>query len=227
VEPAGLLALKGKTAAVDAWRLLDLRDVPAASRGLHSPFVGREREVAALFEVLERTVESRSCQLCTVVCPPGIGKSRIAEEFTRTAAGSKRVVVGRCLPYGEGITYWPLAEIVRHATGGQAGLDDLMTGDENAALAVDRIAGAIGTAEPSGAPEETFWAVRKLFEALAREQPLIVVVDELQWAEPTLLDLLEYLVTFAADVPMLLLCLSRPELFDGRPRGGPRGAARP
>ena len=217
VELAGPLALKGKSAPVAAWRLLELTGTPAVARALDSPFMGRERELAALFAALASVVEARSCQLCTVVGPPGIGKSRIAEEFTRAAAGDHRVVVGRCLPYGEGITYWPLAEIVQQATSGEPRIEDFLDGDENAALVAERIAGAIGTAEPSGAPEETFWAFRKLFEALAREQPLIVVVDELQWAEPTLLDLLEYLLTFASDVPMLLLCLSRPELFDERP----------
>jgi class 3 adenylate cyclase/tetratricopeptide (TPR) repeat protein len=216
VEPAGELALRGKSAPVVAWRLLEVRDLPVVARCLESPLVGRERDLAALREVLERAVESRSCQLCTVVGPPGIGKSRIAEEFTRVAADGHRVAVGRCLPYGEGITYWPLAEIVQQ-TSGKAGVEDLLAGDEDATLVAERIAGAIGTAEPSGAAEETFWAFRKLFEALARERPLIAVVDELQWAELTLLDLLEYLVTFASDVPLLLLCLSRPELFDERP----------
>jgi len=136
-------------------------------------------------------------------------------------------VVGRCLPYGEGITYWPLAEIVEQATGNEGRIERLLEGVENADLIATRVAGTIGTAEPSGAPEETFWAFRKLFEALAREQPLIAVVDELQWAEPTLLDLLEYLVTFAADVPILLLCVARPELFDARPAWAAprRGAA--
>ena len=215
-EAAGPLALKGKSAPVAAWRLLELTGTPAVTRGLDSPFVGREEELAVLSAALERAVESRSCQLCTVVGSPGIGKSRIAEEFTRAAADGHGVVVGRCLPYGEGITYWPLSEIVQ-ALGGEGGVRELLREDEDAALVADRVFGAIGAAEPSGAPEETFWAFRRLFEALAREQPLIAVVDELQWAEPTLLDLLEYLLTFASNEPILLLCLTRPELFDERP----------
>ncbi len=216
VEPAGPLELKGKSATVEAWRLLEVLDAPPVARGLGTPFIGREAELATLLVALDRAVESRSCQLCTVVGPPGIGKSRISEEFTTAASAGHRVLVGRCLPYGEGITYWALSEIVEQAVGDDR-LEDLLEGDEDAALVADRIAGTIGTAEPSGAAEETFWAFRKLFEALARERPLIVVVDELQWAEPTLLDLLEYLVTFAVDVPMLLLGLARPELFDERP----------
>ena len=224
-EPAGPLALKGKSKPVAAWQLLEVTDMPAIPRSLRSPFVGRGRELDALSVALDRAVESRSCQLCTVVAPPGIGKSRIAQEFTRAAEEECRVVVGRCLPYGEGITYWPLKEIVQ-TLGGESEVRNILREDENASLVASRIFGAIGTAEPSGAPEETFWAFRRLFETLAREQPLVVVVDELQWAEPTLLDLLEYLLTFAADEPILLLCLTRPELFEARPSwSAPRSAA--
>ncbi len=226
-EHGGPLALKGKSDPVAAWRLLELTGAPAVTRALDTPFTGRERELGALCEALERAVESRSCQLCTIVGPPGIGKSRIVEEFTKTASDNHRVVMGHCLEYGEGITYWPLAEIVQQAVGDDGRVEGLFEGDENATLVAERIAGAIGTAEPSGAPEEIFWAFRKLFEALAREQPLIAVVDELQWAEATLLDLLEYLHSFAADLPILLLCIARPELFDARPSWAAprRGAA--
>ncbi len=215
-EPAGPLTLKGKSESVTAWRLLEVTGMPPIARGVDSPFVGRQRELDALSDALTRAVESRSCQLCTMVGPPGIGKSRVAEEFIGSAADRCGIVVGRCLPYGEGITYWPLGEMVE-ALGGESGVRGLLLGDEHADLVAQRIFGAVGTAEPSGAPEETFWAFRRLFEALTRERPLIVVVDELQWAEPTLLDLLEYVLTFAADQPILLLGLTRPELFDGRP----------
>jgi len=217
-EPVGPLKLKGKSMRIAAWRLIEVKDrLAAVSRAVDSPFVGRERELEALSTALERAVESRSCQLCTLVGAPGVGKSRIADEFTAAvSAHGYRVVVGRCLPYGDGITFWPLTEIVE-AVSGEKRILDVLGDDEDATLVAERVAGAIGTAEPSGAPEEIFWAFRKLFESIAREQPLIAVVDELQWAEPTLLDLLEYLVTFAANEPILLLCLTRPELFDERP----------
>jgi class 3 adenylate cyclase/tetratricopeptide (TPR) repeat protein len=215
-ERAGPLALKGKSAPVAAWRLLEVLGLPALRRGLDSPFVGRERELTALHETLRSAVESRSCHLCTIVGPPGIGKSRIAEEFLGASADACRVVVGRCLAYGEGITYWPLKEMV-DGLGGDGGVQRLLLGEEDAGLVAERIFGTVGAAEPTGAAEETFWAFRKLFEALARERPLIAMVDELQWAEPTLLDLLEYLLAFAADQPILLLGLTRPELFDERP----------
>ncbi len=216
-EPVEPLELKGKSAPIAAWRLLEVMDRPATMTGVDSPFVGRERELEALSAALARAVQSRSCQLCTLVGAPGIGKSRLADEFTAAAsAHGHRVVVGRCLPYGDGITFWPLAEIV-HAVGGQAEIGAVLGEGDDATLIAERIAGAIGTAEPSGPPEETFWAFRRFFESIAREQPLIVVVDELQWAEPTLLDLVEYLVAFAANEPILVLCLARPELFDERP----------
>ena len=217
-ESAGPLELKGKSMPIAAWRLLEVKDPPASmARGIETPFVGRERELEALSAALKRAVESRSCQLCTLVGAPGIGKSRIADEFTAAArANGRRVVVGRCLPYGDGITFWPLREIVQ-AVGGVEKVSEVLGDGEDATLVAQRVAGAVGIAEPSGAPEETFWAFRRLFESIAREQPLIAVVDELQWAEPTLLDLLEYLVTFAANEPILLLCLTRPELFDERP----------
>jgi class 3 adenylate cyclase/tetratricopeptide (TPR) repeat protein len=217
-DATGPLDLKGKGAPVHAWELLGvLADAPASARSLDSPFVGREAEIGLLRQALERASASRSCELCTVIGPPGIGKSRLAREFIATDGQDHRAVIGRCLPYGEGITYRPLTEIVRQLAGGELRIEDLLDGDESAPLISERIAGAIGAAESPGPAEETFWAFRKLFEALARERPLVLVVDELHWAEPTLLDLLEYLVTFTADAPVMLLCLARPELLDARP----------
>jgi class 3 adenylate cyclase/tetratricopeptide (TPR) repeat protein len=216
VESAGPLELKGKSAPVPAWLLLEVVAGPPPARARDAPFVGRTAELAALHAAVQRAVDSRTCQLCTVVGAPGIGKSRIADELAASLPAENVVLTGRCLPYGRGITYWPMVEIVQQATGGSP-IAGLLAEDDNADLIAGRIEGTIGVGEPSGAPEEVFWAYRKLFEALAREQPLIVIVDELQWAEPTLLDLLEYLVTFAADVPILLLGLARPELFEERP----------
>jgi len=225
-EETAPLTLKGKTEPVRAWRLLSLRSGRPEIRPIGSSFVGRDREMAALSDALERAMAGRSCQLCTVVAPPGIGKSRLADEFSAAIAGKANVVVGRCLPYGDGITYWPLAEVMRQVAGEGTRLEELLGKDEDSELAAERIGGAIGTEEPSGAPEEIFWAFRKLFEALARARPLVVVLDELQWAEPTLLDLVEYVHTFTADAPMLVLCLTRPELVDERPSWvAPRRAA--
>ena len=141
----------------------------------------------------------------TILGAPGIGKSRLARELI--ARADARVVVGRCLSYGEGITYWPLAEIVQ-----QVGDLESVVHDE---LARSRIAAALG--EGAASSDEIAWGFRRLFEQLARERPLIAVVDDVHWAEPTLLDLIEYVSAFASDAPLLLLCSARPDLFELRP----------
>ncbi len=220
VEPLEPLALKGKSVPSAAWRLLEvLPDVPAFTREISTPFIGRRHELETLLEALDRASTDRLCVLCTVVGPPGIGKSRLVREFVAAAGGRARVVIGSCLPYGERITFAPLADIVRQLGGTrpEAGLSELLAGEEWSALAVDRIVGALGLASAKGQPEEAFWAFRKLFETLGKSKPVVAVVDDIHWAESMLIDLLEYLVSFVTDTPMLLLCLTRPDLFEDRP----------
>jgi predicted ATPase/class 3 adenylate cyclase len=211
------LLVKGKRGPVNAARVLAVSsDTPSAIAG--SPFVGREEELRLLRDAFERCVAERTCRLVTVLGVPGIGKSRLVREAleeVRTAAG---IVVGRCPPYGEGITYLPLLDIVRQlAPGGAADLTALVEGEDEGALIADRVAGAVGLSTTSAPTAETNWAVRKLFEALARHRPLVVVLDDLHWAEPTFLDLLEHVARSARDVPLLVVCLARPELLDARP----------
>jgi class 3 adenylate cyclase/tetratricopeptide (TPR) repeat protein len=220
LEPVEPLQLKGKSERVAAWRLVELLpDVPAIARRMDAPFIGRADELLALERALATAVRDRTCVLATIVGPPGIGKSRIAHELAQSVGESARVVVGRCLPYGDGITYWPLAEIVRQVAGGDArmGVEQLATGDSEAGLIAARVASAIGAADTAGPPEETAWSFRKLLEALARDRPLLAIVDDIHWAEPTLLDLLEYLVSFSTGAPILLVCLARPDIFELRP----------
>jgi class 3 adenylate cyclase/tetratricopeptide (TPR) repeat protein len=214
VEP---LALRGKAEPVSAWRLLEvLPDVPAFTRPSRTPFVGRERELVELEETFAFVAGERSCRLITVLGPPGIGKSRLARELVSAVGERARVVVGRCVPYGEGITYWPLAEIVQQlAARDPSGIAQLVAEEESADLITERIAGAVGLLEAEGRSEEISWAVRKLFEALARQSPLVVVLDDIHWAEPSFLDLIEYLAGFTAG-PVLLLALARPDLLDER-----------
>ena len=211
-EPVERLTLKGKAEAVLAYRLLDVpADTRALTQQIGAPFVGRVDELETLQRALAVAVDERAPQLATIVGPPGIGKSRLAHELIQSA--SARVLVGRCLSYGEGITYWPLAEII-----GELGDVRGVFGDDgDADLAVSRIAAAVGTTETAASPDEIAWGFRMLFERLAREQPLIVVFDDIHWAEPTLLDLIEYMTAFAQDASLLLLCTSRPDLFDLRP----------
>jgi class 3 adenylate cyclase/tetratricopeptide (TPR) repeat protein len=212
VEP---LALKGKTERVRAWRLLDLdSDASAYMRHLETPFVGRDLELDALLGALARATESRACELITVVGEPGVGKSRLVREF-RSATGSRaRFVVGRCLSYGEGITYWPLAEIVKEVTGSDVSALRGIIGDD---VAAGRIAGAVGLGGSAGSSEEIHWAARKFLEALATDHPLVVVLDDIHWAEPRFLDLIEYLSGFSRNAQILLVCLARPDLVERRP----------
>ncbi|MBV9311350.1 MAG: AAA family ATPase [Solirubrobacterales bacterium] len=211
-EPAGPLALKGRSAMVSAYRLLEmLPAAPAFTGVIRRRFVGRKEELGVLERALAAAIEQRLPQLVTVIGPPGIGKSRLARELIQRSRA--RVLVGRCLSYGEGITYWPLTEIISQV----GDVRDVLGGDDDCELAASRIAAAVGTAETAASSEEIAWGFRKLLEALARESPLIVVLDDIHWAEPTLLDLIDYLSTFAQNTRLLLLCIARPELFDVHP----------
>ncbi|TMK68895.1 MAG: hypothetical protein E6G50_13995 [Actinobacteria bacterium] len=217
VEP---LELKGKSEPVPAFRLLKLTaDVPAFTAAISAPFVGREQELASLERAFEAAVGRRAPQLATIVGEPGIGKSRLARELLSRCAA--RVLVGRCLSYGEGITYWPLAEIASQI----GDLRGALHGATDSDLALERIDAALGS-EAAASSEEIAWGFRRLLETVAGDTPLIVVFDDIQWAEPTLLDLIEYLAAFAQDAPLLLLCMARPQLFELRPGWStPRGNA--
>ena len=213
------LVLKGRITPVTAWRLVEITERRTLLSTLAAtPLVGRRRELAALDEAYERAVEERSCRLTTVVGPPGIGKSRLLREFAERRPDAT-VVVGRCLPYGEGITYWPIADVVGQLVEGdpRSRIAELLTEDARGGEIAERVAGAIGRGPAVGSPDEIAWAVRKLLERIAAERPLALVVDDAHWAEPTLLDLLEYLLGFASDAPILLVCLARPELLEQRP----------
>jgi class 3 adenylate cyclase len=199
VEPVDPLALKGKAEPVPAYRLIAVREAPG--RRPATRFVGRERELAAIREAFERALAERRCELVTIVGEAGVGKSRLVAEAL--ASLDARVVQGRCLPYGEGITYWPVVESLK-----QLGV---LPSDEAAAAAIGSLLG--DTDAPTSA-EEIAWAVRKLLEEHA---PLVVVFDDIQWGEETFLDLIEYVSLLSSNASILLLCLSRPELADRRP----------
>jgi tetratricopeptide (TPR) repeat protein len=181
--------------------------------------VGREGELDALRIELQTAVRERRCRLATIIGPAGIGKSRLGNELFADARGRATTLVGRCLAYGEGITYWPLRGIVLSATGAlsRAGIEEFLADADDAGRISERLAGAVGTTESAPAGEETFWAVRRFLEHIARERPVILGLDELQWAEPTFLDLIEYLVGWTTDAPVLIVGLARPELLERRP----------
>jgi class 3 adenylate cyclase/tetratricopeptide (TPR) repeat protein len=198
VAPVEPLTLKGKSDAVQAFRLDGLRQMPERSHA--SRFVGRTRELVAISAAWERAVSEGRCEALTVVGEAGVGKSRlVAEGLDLTKA---RIVRGRCLPYGEGITYWPVIEVVKQVA--------VVPSDPAAAAAVRSL---LGESDQGASADQIAWAVRKLLEEQA---PMIVVFDDIQWGEETFLDLVESTALLAA-APLLLLCMARPELLERRP----------
>jgi class 3 adenylate cyclase/tetratricopeptide (TPR) repeat protein len=215
--PPQTFSVKGKAEPVLP-RRLDAVDAtaPGLARRFDAPLVGRDRELGVLSGVFEDTVRTRSSRLVTVLGPPGIGKSRLAHELLAAVRDRATPLTGRCLPYGEGITFWPLRQIVREA-GGEAGVEAALAGEEDAELIADHIRATIGRSPAGGGAHETFWAFRRFFEGLADRRPLVVCFEDIHWAEPTLLDLIEYVVNWSRAVPMLLVCMARPDLLDTRP----------
>jgi class 3 adenylate cyclase/tetratricopeptide (TPR) repeat protein len=217
VEP---LTLKGKAEPVPAFRLIDV-DLWAAgyTRRLDSPLVGRVDELdrlRAAFDTLS------GATLVSVIGAAGLGKSRLTSELLDSLDGV-RVLRGRCLSYGDGVSFWPVMEIVHAAAAidesdsretARAKLQALLPGEP---LAAERVAAAVGLGEGAGSAEETFWGVRKLLEALAAEAPLVVLIDDCHWASSAMLDLVEYITGWAGAAPIVLLCLGRPELLESRP----------
>jgi DNA-binding SARP family transcriptional activator len=224
-EPLEALQLEGRAAKVRAWRLIELSEDAAGFAARPTPLVNREHELGELHSEFARCRAGPECRVTTVVGAAGIGKSRLAREFASQVGDDATVVVGRCLSYGEDITYRPLADIVRQLCGLEPTehLRELLGGDETRLRLVLQ---AIGMAAGAAQPEETAWAVRSLLERVAQERPLVVAVEDVHWAEPPMLDLLEYLGVFSNDHPILILCLARPELGETRPHWMASGANR-
>jgi DNA-binding SARP family transcriptional activator/tetratricopeptide (TPR) repeat protein len=220
-ESAGALDLAGELQP--AWRLAGVdEDATVFPRRLDAPIVGREWELAQLRHALDRATRGRTSYLVTLLGAAGIGKSRLAHEFAESVGAGARVLRGRCVSRGAGVTFAPLAELIRDAAGdtSQEAIASLLAGEPESEEIAQRIAGAIGVADPGGSAADLFWAVRRLFAVLARKQPLVVVLEDIHWGEPTLLDLLDHLVDTARDAPVLLICLARSELLELRPTWG-------
>jgi class 3 adenylate cyclase len=198
------LELKGKSDLVSAYPLLALAG--EIERRFATPMVGRRRELQGLRDAFARAEADRSCQLFTVLGSAGVGKSRLAAEFLEGLEA--RVVRGRCLSYGEGITYWPVVEILKQ-------LDALPEGD-----AARPLRSLLGATDVPASAEEIAWGFRKLLEQEAQVQPFVCVLDDLHWAEETLFDLVEHVADLSRDAPLLLLCMARPELLERRPSWG-------
>src|SRR5215208_5100446 len=216
---------KGKSAPVSSWRLDEVRaGADLIFRRLDSPLVGRGLERDYLRDAYRTVIEEQSCRLVTVLGAAGVGKTRLAQEIAARSFGAA-VAQGRCLSYGDGITFFPIAEVVRSLAGITADDNDrvvrarvgqlLPLGDE-AEVVTERLVSLLSD-DGTARADEVFWAVRKLLEVVARSRPLVLLLEDLHWAEPTLLDLIEYLVGWSRGSPMLVLALARPELLELRP----------
>ena len=224
VEDAGPLELKGMGAALRAWRLVAALDT--AHTHVAAPLVGRATELELLQNTFARALRDRRAQLFTVYGEPGVGKSRLAREFVDSVDGAS-VLTGRCLPYGEGVTYWPLAEMIKAATGIsddeplEEAFEKLRACCEDDAVAdlIGLASGLLEAVEGERSPQEIAWAAREVMSSLGEVQPLILLFEDIHWAEEPLLDLIEHLADWVR-VPLLILCLARPELLDVRPSWG-------
>ena len=232
---------KGKAAPIPVWEAVEARSRPGVdvSRGAGGPLVGREKEVDLLRDALTRTRQEQTPQLVTLVGVPGIGKSRLVSELLAHVEADPDLISwrqGRCLPYGEGVTYWALSEMVK-AEGGILETDDEDEAGRKLNATVSGVlpptdAGRVeahlrplvGLADeaPGGGDRraDAFAAWRRFFEALAERRPLVLVFEDLHWADENLLDFVDHLVDWAGGVPILVVCTARPELLALRPGWG-------
>ena len=216
-EPAERIAVRGRSTDVAAWRLGGLAiDVPAPRDG---PFVARQRELEALRAALRGASDAVACRRLTVVGPPGIGKSRLTRELIAGLGDDAAVTIGRCHAGPAAAASPALAELIRGVAGEdpEASIRERLADDDRVDVIARRVLGVLGMSDEPAQPGETAWAVRRILEAAARDRPLLVVVEDAHWADPALLDLVEYTLAFSGGAAVLLLCLARPELLETRP----------
>ena len=229
LEPIAPLELRGWRLPVNAHRVVCLAEAAGGApvRGLAAPLVGREAELELLENTFERTRRARRASLVTIYGDLGVGKSRLAREFVDGLEGAT-VLVGRSLPYGEGVTYWPLAEMVKAASGitDDDPLDEAQQKlrayceDDAVADLLGLAVGVLEALEGERSQQEIAWAARAWAEQLAQAQPLVLMFEDVHWAEEPLLELIEHLAAWVREAPLLILCLARPELLDVRPTWG-------
>ena len=226
VEAIEPLQAKGKSEPVPAYRLLEVGGFGPIARPAATPFTGRAEHLDRLEQVFDEVVASEAARLATILGEPGVGKSRLVAELVSRIGTRARVVRGTCLSYGEGITYWAVGQIAREL----AGVRDEHSPEEVLALLETHVSGTaepsavaahvgqlLGVAGGSATAEDTARAIAAFLAAGARERPLVVIVDDIQWAEPTLLDLLAGLPSALTEAPVMVLGLARPELLEVRP----------
>jgi class 3 adenylate cyclase len=226
VEDMGPVDLKGLDRQIWTWRVVGVggESLPQAQQ---APLVGRDHELELLQNTYDRALRDRRAHLFTIYGDPGVGKSRLSQEFSDSLE-SATVLSGRSLPYGEGVTYWPLAEMVKCA----AGIED----DDPLDVAVEKLrsfcedevvadllglaSGVLEAVQAERSQQEIAWAAREWAQRMAQEQPLVLIFEDIHWAEEPLLELIEHLVTWVREAPLLVITLARPELLDIRPAWG-------
>ena len=226
VDEGQALALKGKADPVTGYRVID---VPPAAERIDRPgptFVGRAEELETIRATFGRIVEERSCALLTILGAAGVGKTRLADEFAGALSDDAYVAQGRCLAYGEGITFWAVVEMIKELCDirgddtdkdVRSKIDGVLAGARDAEAIAEGVWAMCSSGATSGGIQATFWAIRRFLEELASARPVVAVFDDIQWAEPTLLDLIEYLVGRCRHARILILCMARPELLELRP----------
>ena len=234
------VSVKGKADALPIWRATVPRgrfgvDV---ERRVDVPFIGREHELALLKEAYAHALRDSSLQLVTMTGEPGVGKTRLISEFQNFVDAQDEIVwwrQGRCLPYGEGITFWALGEIVKAHVGilesddpvaagekVRTSVETLVEDDADRDWFVTRLGPLTGaqTSEQPVAREESFSAWQRYLEAIAAQRPIVLVIEDLHWADSALVEFLEHLVDWSSGVPMILLIAARPELYERHPGWG-------
>lgn len=222
VEAVEPLLVKGKAAPVVAWRLLGSTGSHRAPDRSRPPFIGRADQLGLLTDAFERATASASCALVAVVGAAGIGKSRLAEEFTATC-GDATVLTGRCLSYGHGSTYWPLREAILSAIGLvgdepeltiERALMEVVEGQPEAVGIIRRLLPLVAVASDAAVPEDVPWAIRRWLEGLARRRPVVLILDDLHWAEPGLIEVIDHVVSWSDGSAILIVGLTRPRESD-------------
>jgi class 3 adenylate cyclase/tetratricopeptide (TPR) repeat protein len=224
VEDEGPVEIRGRAEPVWAWRIICLAGGKPGAGVRQAPLVGRDAELELLENTYSRAVRDSRAHLFTIYGDPGVGKSRLASEFVGGLEGAT-VLYGRALPYGEGVTYSALSDMVKTAAGiaDDDPLDDALEKlrdccpDEAVADLLALASGVLEAVKGERNQQEIAWAAREWAEKLAEPQPLVLVFEDIHWAEDALLELVEHMATWVKNVPILLLCLARPELLDLRP----------
>jgi class 3 adenylate cyclase/tetratricopeptide (TPR) repeat protein len=226
-ESAGPLELRGFREPIAAFRPVCAIDGSRPLRHLEAPFIGRDAELELLENTFARTIRDKRPHVFTVYGEPGVGKSRLLREFLAGVEGAT-ILQGRALPYGEGVTYWPIAEMVKAAAGItdddplERAREKLIEccGDEAIAELLGLASGVLEAVEGERGQPEIAWAAREFADELADVQPLVMVFEDIHWAEEPLLELIDHLAQWVRERALLIICLARPELLEIRPTWG-------